>query len=252
MKYLTLISLLIFSSCFKTTEQIQREQVVDNLSNQTASTNSRISDLQEEITNLRGLIEESSHKNKPEQYVKPLQEEITLLKTRLGNQEETITQIKAQNEEQKKYLEQVLATLEKMNLDLNKDLKPKKKKDNNKNPTLKDALKLFKDKKLPEAKDAYEELASSSKKATEKAEAIHYLGIISYLEKDYDSAIARLSTLFTDYPSSPHLSSGMLVLAKTFQKKKMKDESKQTLTELISRFPKAKEAKEAKELLSKL
>jgi len=252
MKYLALSSLILLCSCFKTTEQIQREQVVDNLSNQSAGTSSRVSDLQEEVTALRGMIEESSHKNRPEQYVKPLQEEITLLKTRIASQEEAIAGMKVQNDEQKKYLEQVLATLEKMNVELTKDSKAKKKKESAKMGSLQDAHKLFKDKKLIEARDIYAELATSGKKAADRAEAIHYLGIISYVEKDYDQAIAHLTALFTDYPKSAHLSSGMLVLAKTFQKKKMKDECKQTLTELVSRFPKAKEIKEAKEILSKL
>jgi TolA-binding protein len=208
--------------------------------------------LQEEVTQLRGALEESNHKNRPEQHVKPLQEEIALLKTRLTNQEESLTTLKAQSDEQKKYLEQVLATLEKLNLELTKDTKKSKKKDSNKLATLKDANLLFKAKKLPEAKEQYQDILGAAKKAAEKAEAIHYLGIISYLEKDYDAAIAHLSTLFNDYPKSSFLSSGMLVLAKCFQKNKMKAESKQTLDELISRFPKAREAKEAKELLSKL
>jgi TolA-binding protein len=252
MKYLALLSLLILCSCFKTTEQIQREQVVDNLSTQSSTNNSRISDLQEEVAQLRGALEESNHKNRPEQYTKPLQEEVTLLKTRLASQEESLNTLKLQSDEQKKYLEQVLATLEKLNVELTKDAKKTKKKDSNKIATLKDANALFKTKKFIDAKEQYQEILDTAKNATVKAEAIHYLGLISYFEKDYDSAIAQLSTLFNDYPKSTFLSSGLLFLAKSFQKNKMKAESKQTIEELMSRFPKTKEATEAKELLSKL
>jgi TolA-binding protein len=252
MKYLSLLSVFILCSCFKTTEQIQREQVVDNLSSQSSSTNSRISDIQEEVVQLRGAIEESNHKNRPDQYTKPLHEEIVLLKTRLNNQEELLDTLKSQSDEQKKYLEQVISTLEKLNLELTQDVKKTKKKDSTKIATLKEANLLFKAKKLEEAKEQFEEILSSSKKAADKAQAIHYLGVISYLDKDYDSAISQLSKLFNDYPKSPFLSSGLLVLAKCFQKNKMNAEGKQTLDELISRFPKSREAKEAKDLLSKL
>jgi len=82
-----------------------------------------------------------------------------------------------------------------------------------------------------------------------KARVIHNLGMIAYMEKDNGAALTYFSTLFTEMPKSGYNKNGLLFLGKTFKRLGQTEEMKQTLNELITRWPKARQVSEAKKLL---
>lgn len=72
------------------------------------------------------------------------------------------------------------------------------------------------------------------------------------MDKQYDKALVYFSRLFTEHEKTGYNKNGLLFLGRTFDKLGQKEQAKQTLGELIKRFPDAKQVKAAKEMLEKL
>ena len=121
------------------------------------------------------------------------------------------------------------------------------------NATVKGAIAKFKARDLNGSKEILVSLVDSKKlKKKEKEAALFYLGMIQFKEKNFEEAKVYFSKLFSEYPDSSYGASTLLNLAKSFIQLKSKEEASQSLDELITRYPKSKEAQEGAKLKNKI
>ena len=251
---LTLVLILASLTACKTREDIIREQKVENMSTQMQDTQKlnadftvRLQNLEERLSNVSGQIEEGQHETKEtiDKRIQTLEEKITLIETSQSSQNQAVADLTEKVAAQEKYIGEVLGTL--------KNLSGKGKAKGKKLSAYDDAMRDYKRGRYKSAKGKLSALLNKNKlKASRKARVIHNMGMISFMDKENDSALAYFSQLFTQYPKSGYNKNGLLFLAKTFKRIGKKEEAKQTLSELIKQWPKAKQVKEAKSLLSKL
>lgn len=264
------LAVLITLTACKTQEDIRREKTVENLNEQvaqtqksTASASARFTSIEEQLAKLTGQIEESSHHKQQDN------KEAALLKERMASLEETSKKqteyLKALNEkvqEQSSYIEQVIKSLSSMTDGQKESGKKKESKNNNEDksdeqiaavPSVKLGLAQYKARELEGAKATFLELLESKKtKKKDKEAAFHYLGQIEFRNKNYEESKVYFSKLFSENPESAFGAAALLGLAKSFIQLKSTEEASQSLDELISRFPKSKEAIEGAKLKTKL
>ncbi|MGZ3807314.1 MAG: tetratricopeptide repeat protein, partial [Bacteriovorax sp.] len=226
----------------------------------TANANARFQALEEQLTKLTGLVEESAHNRQQE--IK----ENALLKERMQNLEESnkkqndyIRSLNEKMQDQSKYIEQVVKSLSSLNEQKEKEReaaskKKESKEENSDHPaTLKSGIAQYKAHDLEAAKATLTSVLENKKtKKKDKEAAYHFLGMIEYKNKNFEEAQVYFSKLFSENPESNYAASALLNLAKSFAQMKSKDEAKQSLDELITRFPKSKEASEGAKLKAKL
>jgi len=256
-------ALLIALSGCKTQEDIRREKVVENLNEQvaqtqknTANSNSRFVALEEEVAKLTGKIEDSTHSRQQEakNYV-IIQDRLANLEEANKKQTEFIKSLNEKIQDQSKYLEQVVAGLSSL---AEKKEAPKKKESKETSSSseivsAKNAIAKFKAKDFEESKSMFQSILENAKsKKKDKEAADYYLGMIEYKAKHFEEAKVYFSKLFTQNPDSSFAAPTLLNLAKSFFQLKSKDEGVQTLNELITRFPKSKEAAEGAKLKTKI
>ncbi len=254
MKYLIFILGLglFFNSC-KTQEQILREAKVDTIETQltdsqklTADTTSRIQVLEERLALIDGKVEESDHKINLElnQRLKAMEEQLTVYENNLKGQEEMIMGLKSEINKQGEYIQTVLQTLK----GLSKKTVQKKKSSS----PYQEAMANYKKRKYKTAKKQLLNLLANKKlKGNQLARAYHNLGMIEYMDNKNEDALAYFSKLYANFPKSGYNKNGLLVLGKTFARLKQTAEAQQTFQELITRYPKSKQAKEAQALITK-
>lgn len=265
--FICALILVLAASC-KTQEDIRREQTVQNLNEEvqqtkkTAATgNSRFTALEDQINRLNGLIEETNHNNsKQAQENKQQADRIASLEEANKKQVEYLKALTEKVNNQSGYIEEVIASLAKLSEKSAEKPASKKKtvkdddavvaaSDDNVPATFDNGLKKFKVKEYNNAKEIFEKVADNKKASKKNREgATHYLGMIDLKNKKYESAKVHFSKVFSENPSSPYAPAALLNLGKTFTQLKSKEEAYMTYDELISRFPKSKEAQEAAKL----
>lgn len=242
--FITIPLLLIISGC-KTREDIAREQMVNQISGQVKDTQklnadftTRLQDLETQMTNISGQNEESQHNTKKAltEQMRELLERINVLET---NQKDLTDKAAAREQ----YIQEVLGELKKIT-------KKGGNSSSKKMSAYDSAMNDYKRGRYTAAKGKLETLLAAKKvSGARKGRTIHNLGMISYIQKDNTAALTYFSKLFTEMPKSGYNKNGLLFLAKTFKRLNQTEEMKQTLNELITRWPKAKQAGEAKKLL---
>ncbi|MCK5072333.1 MAG: tetratricopeptide repeat protein [Bacteriovoracaceae bacterium] len=245
---LPVIMLVALFSC-KTSEQIQREQLIDNIAQQMVqlqklSTDQelKMQEIEQRLSQLTGTVEEKSHKRElsREDNIKRLKEDVELLKEKHQN---AIDQLKENQEEltaQKKYLDKVLQTLGKIS-----GVK--------KVSSYDEAMKLYRKGRYKKARPKLQSLLKNKKiRGNKKARVYHNIGMSDYLLDKHKSAIVYFSKLITKYPKFKYNSNAMFFLGRSFEKLGQKDAAKQTLEELVRRYPRSKKAIEAKKLIPQL
>jgi TolA-binding protein len=270
MKNIIPILLLLFlaSSC-KTQEEIQREQMVDNIQIQmvesqkiNADSSVRFSDFEEKISRLRGLIEEKGYKTNQtySSEFTTLKERLTLIETEFKELQSTNKKmlnefggLKVQLNQQKVFLNKVLSSLDSLSKKGTKKKSSKKKRKSIKKKSLyKSALSLYRKAKYNKAKPIFLKVLKKKKSPKSiQAHSIHNLGMIAYINKNYEDSIIWFSRLYTEFPKTGYNKNGLLYLGKAFYKINKKEHGREILTELINKFPNAKKIKEAKSLLKK-
>lgn len=264
--FICALTLLTFAGC-KTQEDIRREQTVQNLNSEiqetkkTAATgNSRFQAIEEQMQRLTGQVEESSHNRA--QTMKDnqqLQERIAALEEANKKSVEYLKALTEKVNNQSGYIEEVIASLAKLSEKPAQSSSKKKAvnpdsvsidEDDAEVPsTFDNGLKAFRAKEYDDAKEIFTDVAGNKKASKKNREgATHYLGMIELRAKNYDAAKVHFSKVFSDNPSSSFAPMALLNLGKTFSATKSKDEANMTYDELISRFPKSKEAAEAAKL----
>lgn len=252
MKLNTLIFLLLLTiTACKTQEEIQREQLVDTISLQMvqgqklqAEYTVKMQSLEEQIAHLRGELEQKGYnrEQKRQSEQKSLEDRVSLIEESQKDVVTRMSSVQKHLEENQAFLQKVLKTLEKSSP------KPKKKV----SPYWA-AMNNYKAGNYKTAKDQLLDLLNkNSVKGSGKARVLHNLGMIEYMDKKDKEATIYFSKLFAEFSSSGYNKNGLLFLARSFKRMGKKEEAKQTLEELVKRFPGAKQATQAKKLLDKI
>lgn len=262
----SMLILLAFAGC-KTQEDIRREKTVENLNEQILQTqknaangNTRFTSIEEQISRLSGQIEEMNHsKGQSNKEFQNLNDRLTAMEDTNKKQVEYIKALTEKVNEQGAYIAEVVTSLSKMSEKPSSKKKTLEKteevseEEDNTPVTFEGGLKKYRSQDLDGAREIFRQVADNKKaKKKDREGATHYLGMIEYKNKKYESAKVYFSKLFSDNPDSNFAPATLLNLAKTFTQLKSKEEAGLTLDELISRFPKSKEATEASKLKAKL
>jgi TolA-binding protein len=254
---LVLISFLLTLTSCKTQEDIKRDRTVDNINEQlaqtqksTATSSSRFQSLEEQVARISGNIEEVAHaRNQDQKELANMREKLSISEETNKKQTEMIKELYEKMQEQSKYLEQVIKSLSGINEQVEKKVKAKEPKEPTEEISLQNGLVKYKAKEYETAKMILEKVLENKKiKKKDKGTALQALGLIEYKNKNYEEAKIYFSRIFTEMPDSNMAPAALLNLAKCFLKLKAKPEAKQTIEELVSRFPKSKEAIEAQKL----
>lgn len=248
MKYLCLLFLL--TGCFKTSEQIQREQKVDQMSGQledsaklVADLTQQVDDLQERLANTTGNIEEMGHsqsklnrefQEETRQTLSQISAQLNALREEATRDQNRIRTLELQAKEQGELLAKITASLQKL---AQADAPI----------TVAAAHRLFEQNKRAQAKEAYLALLQDAKTSNAQKNAIRYnLGLISYWDKQYESALTYFSQIYTKWPKSSYAPRSLLYIARSFAKSGKKQEASASYQELINKYPDSSQAKEAK------
>ncbi len=247
--------LTLVVSC-KTTEQVQREKIVENLSGKVvklqkdnADLSFAINDLQEKLSNIQGKKGEEEHKQKEltQEVVNRIRADLEILHEGIvaikKDQEET----KKEMQEQKAYIAQVVSTLGKINNP--PPAAPSKKKIS----AFEEAQNLYSSGNCSQDVEKFKiQIDNSKTSGNEKATALHHIGICEHKQKNYDNSIVSLSKLVTNYPKSQKVPEALFYLGKNFLEKGQKNEAKQAFEEVLKRSPKSKLGESTKKILKTL
>lgn len=259
------LMLLGFAGC-KTQEDIRRERTVETLNEEVqqskknaATGNSRFMAIEEQMARLNGQLEEVSHaKAQSDKANLQLQDRLQALEDAHKKQVEYIKELTEKVNNQSGYIEEVIASLAKLSEKPSESKGSGKKKvehdsvdaeDADLPSTYENGMKKFRAKDFDAAKVMFIDVTENKKASKKNKEgSLLQLGIIEYKNKNYEGAKVYFSKVFSDNPASTFAPQALLNLGKTFTMLKSKDEASMTYDELISRFPKSKEAAEAAKL----
>lgn len=239
---------LLFVGC-QTQEDIQRDQKLQNLQSQIEDRQSlystytdRIQALEERLSGVTGKVEESEFERNQK-----IGGKLENFEERIKALEESLIEIKETQKAQGDYIKKVLDSLEKMSKKTSKASRSKKK------SPFANAMSHYRSGRYKTAKQELLELVGDKKlNADQRANVLHNLGMIAFMDKEDDKALVYFSKLFTQYPKSAYIRNGLLFLGKTFQRSGQTAEAKETFNQLISEFPKTRQGLEAKKILKTL
>jgi TolA-binding protein len=252
---------IILTSCLKTTEQIEREQKVDSLSKELSQSHKTVADLmlqvkelQTKLNGINGQFEEMEYKQSSNQskqideikkQVSTLTEQLNLIQTENKTLNQKIILIQETLDSQKAFIEKVTQSLGKIS-----EAKTEKEKKSNDEDSFETALGLMKAKKYKKAKDIFLDLIGDKEQPTSIINKSHFqLGLIEFKNQNYDEALVYFSKVYTQYPESSVAPSALFYIGKSFKLMKKNEEANSSFSELIEKFPKAKEVLQAKKEL---
>ena len=250
------LALMLIVSC-KTTEQVQREKIVDTLSSRVvklqkdnADLSFAVNDLQEKLSQFQGKKGEEEYKQKEltQEIVNRIRADLEILHEGLVSLRKDQEATKKEMQEQKAYIAQVVSTLGKISGTPVATGSSKKKA-----TIFEDAISLYGSGKCDQAVVKFKTHIDSAKASNnEKATALHHIGICEHKQKNYDTSIVSLSKLVTNYPKSQRVPEAFFYLGKNFLEKGQKNEAKQAFEEVIKRSPKSKLSESTRKILKTL
>ncbi len=241
--FILLIPQIVAISC-KTQEEIQREETIDKAVVQVgenqkllAQSAIKLQAVEEALAKITGKMDEVQYNNQ-----QTYGQKMTEINGRIDLLEQSNNALSQEMEDQKDYTKKVIKALDKLST-----TSPKK----STGGAYQEAVRNYQRGRYKTAKKQFLRLLDKKRvKGAQRARALHNLGMISYMDKSNEQTLVYFSKLYTDYPKSSYNKNGLLVLAKTFQRLGRKDKAKATLEELLSKFPKAKQKKEAQKILA--
>ncbi|TVQ91600.1 MAG: tol-pal system protein YbgF [Chromatiaceae bacterium] len=115
-----------------------------------------------------------------------------------------------------------------------------------------EAFELLKARDYPAARTAFEGLLARYPEGQYADSARYWLGEIAYLAQDYPTAADHFSRLIRDHPASDKLATALLKLGYVYDEQEDKARARETLREVIARFPDSTEASLAAGRLERL
>ncbi len=244
-----LISTLFLTSCFKTAEEIKRDQQVDIQLQQSAKIiadlTSQVNELKGSLANTSGQLEEIDYKNQQNKVVESeslskqieeLRSQITVLKSQLDQQKKDFDNLKSNFNKQNKYIKKV-----------NKTLKTMGSNDSGSKNLLQAAHKAFEKNQQKKALELYQEVLGENKISAAQRNHVYYnIGLLNFWKKDYNETLIYMSKIYTKYPRSSFASKSLFYIGKAFKAQGKNDEAQATFSELIQKYPKSSQATAAK------
>lgn len=261
--FISLSLLLTLASC-RTSGDIKREkeitdirQEISKVQTANADTGQNLDNVTDEIQKLKGEIEKVEHNRAQdkEDYSKvneDLKQKIKDLETKIDKNYkelgERIDLMKKDFQDAVKKLEEVAnaETKQAAATAASSDLKKKDLEDR-----YRKARKFHIAKNFTEAEKYYTSITGSKSKWYDER-ARFFLGTLMFDKGEYEKAVIKLQEFVDAYPNSQYVPVAMSIQAQCLLKIKKPKDAKVFLQDIISRFPKSKEAKEAKEKLKKL
>lgn len=248
MRLAALVLLFSLAGCLKTAEQVKREQRVENMSQQLADSQNIVADLtvalknlQQQIDQLNGKVEELQHQQKGlnASEIKSLQESMEVVKQQVNSINETQKAQGADLTQQRAFIEKVTEKLGKMSTSHDGSSKKNPKSD------VGTAWTLIKKKKYAEAKTLLEGIVEDAEvDPADQNKALHAMGVLEYQQKNYEQGLVYFSKVFTKYPKSSLAPSSLLFIGRSLNRLGKKAEAKQAYEELKSNYPESSAAKE--------
>ena len=246
---LTLVSFM-FTSCFKSAEEIRREKMVDKMSTQleqssrlVATLTQQVKDLQSRLDSTSGQLEEIGYKTSTNQQktqedftqtTAQLAEQVNALKMEVQKNKMSMKQINASLSAQKKYLNNINKTLASLGGGSSSGISSSK-------SLLSDAHKAFEKNQQKKAINLYQQvLSEGSINAAQRNHVWHNLGLLEYWNKRYNDAAVWFSKIYTKYPQSSWAPRSLLYIARCFKNNGKKTEANATYAQLIKDYPKSK------------
>lgn len=247
---------VLLTSCFKTAEEIKREQMVDQMSVQLEQSSKLVAELTQQVNYLQSKldskfgdleekqhIEKSAETQKAETFMQTTSQiaaQVVALQNEVEQNKKTIASLETQLNSQKKYISKVNTALGGIAGSSSGD-------------KLKDAHTLFEKNQLGDAMKAYEDVLAENKiNAAQKNHVYYNMGLIHYRNKKYDDALVLFSKIYTKYPTSSWAPRSLLFIARSFEKQGKKAEAKATYQELLKKYAKSAQAKSAQDEINKL
>lgn len=250
---LLLIGLISLSFGCKTTEDIRRDQMVDNLSLQmvqsqqmTAEATIRLQAMEERLGLLTGQVEEQEYQTIQETSRKldTLKERLEVIESNNRNQQRELEGIKRQLDEQKKFMDELMKTLNSLS---------EARKRNNPANIYEEAMQDYQRGRYAAAKGKLERLLNQNQvQGNQRSRTLHNLGMIAWMDTNDQQAQVYFSRLITEHPDAPQVRNGMLFLGKSFKRSGQRTEARQILEELIRQYPDANQVSEARKALAGL
>lgn len=257
--FFIICSLITLSGCFKTTEDIARDERIDAMIIQAVDNQKLLAeqtlqnqDLQAKVAMLSGAIEDTQHVA------------TTSGQERNNNLEATLQQITAQLETVQNKLNelnsQVAANSRELTehrqfiRGLTKSLKiPTKQETSHDNPLINEALTLYKKKDYKSAKKIFLMVLNDKKASqSEKNQAYFHMGFIEYRDKNYQDSIIYFSKIYTKWPKSSYAPASIFQIGKALVELKEIEQAQASFEEVLNKYPKSKQAKLAKSEIKKL
>ena len=254
------IALIFLSSC-ATQEEIERRELLKKLNSEMQGQQKIVKGLllatqriEKSLGTVSGKIEENEYQetisleatvNELKQQIAKLEEFQSLSSGKIAKNQQDLERLAKLANEQKSYTSKVLKELKTINSEVSLEKASSK-------ITLKNAIKLYQNKKYDIALSQFQELLRNpsnfkiSKSDTPRI--YHNIGIIYFIKKDYKNSQVYLSKLFTEFPDSGLNSSGLYHLGLSFKQLKNKEMMGQTFNLLKEKFPKSRYTKKAQKL----
>jgi TolA-binding protein len=254
---LIILTLLSLQSCLKTTEQLKREQMLDDVQTQVgqsqqsnAELSLQIRDLQEKLAATTGKIEELNYANSENTKFTELEnsqnlinQQMKVLTTENEILKKEVQALKKIQAEQADYIKKVLAAL-----NVASGGSTTKPTAATTSTLFTEANQLFEKSAFKEAKAKYLQTLDENKiNAAQKNQVYYNLGFIDYQNKKYNEAIVYFSKIYANYPRSSYAPKALLYIARCFAKLDQKAEAKQSYQELIKNYPDSPQVKYAKQ-----
>lgn len=234
--------LLLGASC-ATQEDIDRRERMERAMEQVreqqgllAQAIARTQSVEERVAAVTGRVDEVRHDGE-----RAYGDGISALSARVDALEESQRRIEEALDEQSGYVRKVIETLDKMG---KKSRRPS-------SSPYDQAMRNYRRGRYKTAKgQLLGLLEDKGVKGSRRARVLHNLGMIAHMDEDDEQALVYFSKLFTEQPGSAYNKNGLLFLAKSFGRLGREDRMRSVLGELLSKFPDAKQAPEARKLLA--
>lgn len=242
--------LVLFSSCFKTAEEIEREQMIDQMVSQFQQSQSLVADLtvktkelQTLITEVNGQIQELKYQQTQldrektssiVESIQQLEQQVSDLKKLAERNKRQLRGVKGTISDQKNYIKKVNKSLS--------NLSSKKKSSS----LYGKGRKAFYAGKYNQSIDYYlNALDNERLSAVETNRTWHHLGIMYFKRKNDQEALVFFSKILKNYPNSSLAPHAMYHVGQLFERGKKVDAAKASYSKVIQQYPKSKEKAKA-------
>lgn len=240
---------LVLSGCFKTREEVEREQqeqeVRQTMHKNIFEASEGLQQTQQQVGRLQGRLEESEHNRKKEaddnrRFMASLSDRLQKLEERLANSEKLQADIV---EEFKKMKEEHINALSQATQHSGK-----------KNSAEKNLYKLgiqaVKAKQYKEGVAYLQQYLEANPKAKTAVEAHFQIGNAEFAQKNWAEAIVAYSFVFEKNQSDASWKRSTLRIAESFQRLGKKKDARPFAQALVDKYPDSNEAKAAKRYLN--